>query len=398
MISKSQDFIFTQTVFFLCLISAAPAFAEQYADSGSPYVRAEDLKDDQIAHVPTGTLVTPEQLVDTLSGARVVYIGETHDNIEAHRVQLDIIRRLNAKFPGKIAVGMEMFRRSAQDDLNRWTAGNLPEKAFKNLFSKNSSPRYKIYEPIFRYLRENRLPLFGLKSSTAIESRFRREDPVSPNSGFPEIDDSDAYHKAFSSSMLGGSSEHTALGKPYRMLLLWEESMAETVADFLKTDRYRGWTLVVLAGGFHVEHGFGIPKRAFRRVPHAYSIILPTVSEVPHELKNREMTVEKVAIPLYAGDFIWKIPYKVAEQNRVKLGVMLEDSEAGARAQSVSADSNAQRAGIQTGDVILQMDGKHLESVEDLIDSLGAKNPGDRAMLKLRRNGTDTDVEVIFSK
>ena len=84
--------------------------------------------------------------------------------------------------------------------------------------------------------------------------------------------------------------------------------------------------LVVLAGGFHVQYGFGIPKRAFRRVPHAYSIILPVVTDMPEELKDREMTVEKVSIPLYLADFAWKLDYKVLPENRIRLGVRLKEA------------------------------------------------------------------------
>ncbi|MEE8127995.1 MAG: ChaN family lipoprotein, partial [Nitrospinaceae bacterium] len=300
----------------------APAGAEEYAipNLGSPYRDLGALKEGEILHLPTGLTVSVEQMIDTISGSRVIYIGEIHDNLEAHRIQLEVIRRLQEKFPSQISVGMEMFRRSAQDDLDRWHLGNLTDKQFRKLFRKNWGQGYGLYQSIFEYLKENSIPLIGLKSSHTMEQKFR--DGGLGQEGLPEIDSEDTYHRAYSMSLFGGSDTHTGVvSKPYQMLLLWEESMAETVAHFLKDEKNRDRKLIVLAGGFHVQYGYGIPKRAFRRVPHAYSIILPAVTEIPKELKNREMKMKNVSIPLYASDFGWKVSYIVPPPKRIRLGV-----------------------------------------------------------------------------
>ncbi len=117
--------------------------------------------------------------------------------------------------------------------------------------------------------------------------------------GSPELDFSDPYHREYSMSLFGANKDRAPeVLRPYQMLVLGEESMAETVSEFLENPLYEGWKLVVLAGGFHVQYGYGIPKRAFRRTPHAFSIILPTVTETPDGLKDREMNLDPVSIPL----------------------------------------------------------------------------------------------------
>ena len=115
------------------------AFAEEYAvpNSGSPYLSLDSLKNNEILHLPTGLKVSFDQMQNAISSSRVIYIGETHDNIEAHRAQLEIIEDLTRRFPKKISVGMEMFRRSAQEDLDRWNKGDLALGQFKKLFRKN---------------------------------------------------------------------------------------------------------------------------------------------------------------------------------------------------------------------------------------------------------------------
>lgn len=368
--------------------------AEEYSvpHFGSPYLSLNELSNNEILHLPTGLKVSFEQMQDVISSSKVIYIGETHDNTEAHRVQLKIIKDLAQRFPKKVSVGMEMFRRSAQKDLDRWSKGALPLKEFKKLFRKNWGTGYELYKPIFDFISKNHIPLIGLKPSKNTEDLFRK-NAFSNKAMLPEIDFDDRYHRPFSMSIFGS---HKTMENPYRMLLLWEETMAETVANFVKDPNNTDSKLIVLAGGFHVQYGFGIPKRAFRRIPHSYAIILPTVTELPPELKDREMDVQHVSIPLYSGDYAWKVQYKVLPTRKVKLGVILEISKNTVRIKSVSANSNAEQAGLKKGDLLLEIDGTELIDIEDLTDKLKSLDLGDRTRLIIKRGSKKMDVEIQF--
>ena len=369
-------------------------FPEEYAvpNFGSPYLSLKELSNNEILHLPTGLKVSFDQMQDAISSSRVIYIGETHDNVEAHRVQLEIIKDLIRRFPGKVSVGMEMFRRSTQPNLDLWNQKELSLSKFKKLFRKDWGHGYALYQFIFNLMQKHHIPLIGLKSGSKIEDQFRKDESLNKNN-FPEIDFDDLYHHRFSMSVFGG---HQAMEKPYRMLLLWEETMAQTVAEFLKNPKNTSSKLVVLAGGFHVQYGFGIPKRAFRRIPHAYSIILPTVTQLPPELEDREMDIKHVSIPLYSGDYAWKLQYKVLPESKIKLGVVLENSEHAVRIKSVSTHSNAERAGLEKGDLLLAMDTIELTDIEDLTERLRGKNIGDRAQLLVKRELKEMTVEIQF--
>ncbi len=376
------------TVVFALFISIV-SFVGAEEKLGSPYVDLKEAEVGSIVHLPTGVTINFDQLINTLSDSRVVYVGETHDNLEAHRVQLEIIQALNKKFPGRLAVGMEMFRRSAQPQLDLWQAGLLENRKFKSLFYKHWGFDYRVYRPIFDFISKNRLPIIGLKSNKETQQEFRKRGyPERSSDGFfPEIDLDDPYHKAYSASVFGGHDKHPIKNsKPYKMLLLWEETMAETVANFLKEERFQNWKLVVLAGGFHVQYGFGIPKRAFRRIPHSYSIVLPTITEIPPELKDREMSYESVSVPLYLADFAWKVDYKILPEGKIKLGVFLEETEEGAKIKLVGGDSNAERAGILANDILIEMSGEPISGVEDLKEILQTKKSGDIVTVKLIRD------------
>ena len=177
------------------------------------------------------------------------------------------------------------------------------------------------------------------------------------------------------------------------MLVLWDESMAETVAEFLKNPEHNDWTLVVLAGGFHVQYGYGIPKRAFRRIPHAYSIILPVITEVPSELKDREMEINPVSIPLIAADFGWKVEYKVLPKNRIRLGIHIQEKNGkGVMVTSVAAGSVAEKMHILKGDVLLSLDKENISSIADLVNRLQTKNFGDSVSIRVLRGDSELDL------
>ena len=64
-----------------------------------------------------------------IAAAKVIYVGEMHTNLQAHEAQRRVIEELEQRFPGQIAIGMEMFREPQQPALDRWTRGELAELA-----------------------------------------------------------------------------------------------------------------------------------------------------------------------------------------------------------------------------------------------------------------------------
>jgi serine protease Do len=108
------------------------------------------------------------------------------------------------------------------------------------------------------------------------------------------------------------------------------------------------------------------------------------------------MDVQHVSIPLYSGDYAWKLPYKILPENKVKLGVILENSKNTVRIKSVSVNSNAERAGLKAGDLLLAIDGAKLNDIDDLTDKLRRVDAGDRVRLIVKRGLEEMDVEIQF--
>jgi S1-C subfamily serine protease len=62
----------------------------------------------------------------------------------------------------------------------------------------------------------------------------------------------------------------------------------------------------------------------------------------------------------------------------------------------VPEGSAAAKAGVQPGDVLLEIDGAKVDSVEDLYTALREKKPGDQVTLKVLRDGQETTLTATL--
>jgi len=78
------------------------------------------------------------------------------------------------------------------------------------------------------------------------------------------------------------------------------------------------------------------------------------------------------------------------------LGVMLDELGAPVVVR-VFDDSPAKKAGVETGDRILKVDGKSADSRDALIDLVRSFNPGDQVALTIEREGRTITLQAILS-
>lgn len=398
-------------------LSSHPAQPAQSEFTGSPYTDLETLKAGEIVYLPTGRPLTDAEVAELAVHDRVIYIGEMHTNMEHHRVQLAVIEALANRLPGKIAVGMEMLERPSQPQLDRWGRGELDPKAFKQLWYDNWSEDYGYYQPILEFIRAQKIPLIALNASDDEVQTVRKEGLAGlseqERAWLGPIDEHDPYQRKAMQAIYhghgGGHANGGASGfeRFYQGMLLWDETMAASAADYLKSPAGRDKTLIILAGGFHVAYGYGIPKRLFRRLPEPYLIILPYTPEalVPEEYR---MNVTSPELPLYLADVVWATGYSEPKITRAHLGVQLapgrltsppstqSQAGSGAAVLTVESGSPADKAGIKPGDRILSINGHDVHSAFELVEQIRLIDPGERASLTLDRAGRKIDITVQF--
>ena len=90
---------------------------------------------------------------------------------------------------------------------------------------------------------------------------------------------------------------------------------------------------------------------------------------------------------------------KTGKSSHPIIGVSLDTRymSGGARIAEVMAGSPAAKAGIVVGDTIIGIDGKSVESADELIVAVRAKQPGDSVKLLLSANGSKRTVTLVLA-
>ena len=78
------------------------------------------------------------------------------------------------------------------------------------------------------------------------------------------------------------------------------------------------------------------------------------------------------------------------------LGVQLSDSEAGPAIAALTSDGPAARAGLKQGDVVTAIDGRKVETSDDLVAAVQGHKVGDKITLTVRRSGGSAEIQATL--
>jgi uncharacterized iron-regulated protein len=231
--------------------------------------------------------LTLKQLTRKIKNNQVIYIGESHDNANHHKIQLDMIKSLY-NYNTKIAIGMEMFQSKFQDVVSDYIFGNISEQEFldKTEYEKRWGYDYDLYKPIIDFAKSSQIPLIALNIESEIIKKISKNgisnlDAADLNKLPKHIDFTNEYYKNFLYEIFKDhpSKKDNSFEKFYSIQFVWDEFMAEKIDSFLKD--YKEYQIVVLAGNGHIVYGYGIPSRTFKRNNKQYSVILNEVELKP---------------------------------------------------------------------------------------------------------------------
>ncbi len=226
---------------------------------------------------PAQTYYTNQEILQQLVKARVVYLGETHDSIKDHQAQLAIIQQMQRQNP-KIAIALEMFQRPFQGILDQYLAGKITEEQLIEQTEYNQRWRFpwEYYAPIVRFAKENKLRLLALNTPTEVTRKVATQGleslTVEEKIHIPPLSEIRTDNVAYRQMLLEVYQQHqkaaqgnsTAFERFLQAQVLWDETMAEKIAEFVKSNP--DYQVVVLAGQGHLVYGYGIPSRVERRL------------------------------------------------------------------------------------------------------------------------------------
>ncbi|MEG5066070.1 ChaN family lipoprotein [Microcoleus sp. B3-A4] len=229
------------------------------------------------ANPQPGQTYTNQEIMQQLVKAKVVYLGETHDSAEDHQAQLAIIREMQQQ-NRKIAIAMEMFQRPFQSAIDNYLAGKLTEEQLVEQTEYDRRWRFpwESYAPILRFAKENQLPVLALNTPSEVTRKVASQGLESltaeEKKHIPPISEIRTDNAEYRQLLLEVYQQHqkaaqgnsTAFERFLQAQVLWDETMAEKIAEFVKANP--DYQVVVLAGKGHIIYGYGIPSRVERRL------------------------------------------------------------------------------------------------------------------------------------
>jgi uncharacterized iron-regulated protein len=344
-------------------------------------------------------------IIEDISQSKVIYVGETHTDYGAHILQLQVIQALREQLEqeGKsegLVIGMEMFPRSSQHALAGYINGIIStEQDFLRLsaYYEAWGYDYRMYRDIINYAKAHRIPIIALNLNKEIVSKVFKTgstDELTPEQ-LTEVASDRALDLAGYRQRLAQvhalhkePEKNGGFGGFLQAQAMWDETMAESVADYLQGHPEK--KMVVLAGTGHVYKDSAMPPRVARRVDGRQSVLIANNGQVTGAKKGWQadylMFTEDVELPP-AG----------------KIGVILKEEEKTENRPSrveildISSLGKADEAGLQKGDVILAVDNAQVATIGDLKIALLDKKPGETVLLNIVRKGTMLDIKVELS-
>lgn len=337
-------------------------------------------------------------ILPQLKTAKVIYVGEQHDQFAHHINQLSVIRYLH-EAGLKVAVGLEMFQQPYQQALDDYLADNLSEAEFLKQSQYFSKWRYdyNLYKPIIDYAKQKQLPLIALNIEGDISRQVGRE-------GMPTLDDKAraqlpealdfeplqyredlkaifAMHQNASIPGMKTGAQHGHSVKPrfenfHQAQVLWDESMAEAAHEFLQ--QHPQHRLVILAGNGHVRYGYGIPERLKRR----------------NGLDYISIVQDEIPAPNIAHYVLYPPP--VAGEEAPRLGVFIDEKNGRLLVLQVEPHRPAANAKVEKGDLIVKLGGHAINHLADLKFALLDIGQGNSAELEVERDGKILQMDVEF--
>lgn len=326
-----------------------------------------------------GKRVPFQTLIDELNLNRVVFVGEIHDRYDHHLTQLAILKALHQRNP-RLAIGVEWFQQSFQTVVNDFLAGKIDEETLlrRTEYFDRWRYDYRMLRPILEYAKANHLPVIALNAPAeltrkvskrglaALTSAERVQLPTRINP--PD----DAYRTRLEKIFTEHSSEKQQLENFMQVQRIWDETMAQNIVRFLNPNPT--WRMVVFSGSGHISYDAGIPKDVAQQLPkiRQATVISSDARDVEQDMVDYAVLTRPLSLPPTG-----------------KLGVWLENKGKTVVIGEMTKNSAARKAGLQSGDRIVTLDGATVRNMADLTLELTHTQPAQVVKVVIERKGKD---------
>ncbi len=356
-----------------------------------------DIEPGKVYSAETGKPVTLAELARELAPCRYVYVGETHNSLPMHDVQLAVLEAFYAQ-DRDVTLGLEMYPVTFEEPLAKWGLGLLTDAEFvdEGQWYVNWNFNLAYYQKILDFAKDKRLPVHGLNVPREIITRIRMAgyDALSPEQKklVPPLDLTNQDHRklirtVFESAELPPQMKGMGLDVVfeglYRSQVAWDEVMALNARRAAEVENRR---VLVLAGSGHLLYKLGINLRvAEKDKASAKTIICVAVPEGAKSLKVQRSL----------ADYIWGLP----EEKRPAfpdIGLALKKAAGldNLVVERKPTDGAAAASDFDKGDIILSVDGKPFTSINALRTYLARFTWDQEVKFRTLRAGVEKDVTL----
>lgn len=224
-----------------------------------------------------------DAIVKAFDRVDAVFLGEQHDDAVAHALQAEIFKQAVAQYLAtrKVALSLEMFERDVQIVVDEYLKGQISEAQF--LASSRPWGNYKTdYRPLVELAKEKRLTVIAANAPRRYVNMVSRGGRETLNgltkeakkwlAPLPYGEPSDTYSKKFKALMGPSPEAQMGIDKILASQSLWDATMANSVANYLKKNKR---SLVVhLVGAFHTESRLGTVEHLLKYRKNAKALVV----------------------------------------------------------------------------------------------------------------------------
>lgn len=384
--------IFTPVKKFLgvCCLSLLSSVAYASTDAGT----------DSDQCIPHNAVVLPGSdrsishvdLIHRVKDEPVVLLGEYHDNIEHHRWQLQMISGLYT-LNRNLVLGFEMFPREVQPVLDQWVAGELSEKEFLKAAKWAEYWRFDkdLYVDLFHFARMNSIPMVALNVDRGLIRKVGKKGwdniPVEEREGVGKAKAaSQGYREMLAGVFMRHDTTHDSKEAPtdfeaaIKKILespgfnrfvesqsAWDRAMAEGIAA--GAGLREGAQVVAVMGSGHMMSNFGVPEQLQDLGYAKPAVLIPWDTEFKCEFVSADFADAIIGLRTLR----WS---QVTKKNHPRLGVYLDQTDKGVAITGVVDGSIAEKLQMKEGDIIVDMAGKPVSTVEEVIKTVKATQFG----------------------